>query len=64
MKVNDPFGFVKAIQVPKDKKMIDKVHKILKKKIQKTTGFGDLGHYEWEKPKKLTKKQIRESGWD
>ena len=29
MKYQDPFGFAKAIQVPKDKKTIDKVHKIL-----------------------------------
>jgi len=28
----DPFGFVKAIQVPKDKKTVDKVHKLLFKK--------------------------------
>jgi len=36
MKIQDPFGFAKAIQVPKDKKTIDKVHKLLfKKKMKK-----------------------------
>ena len=37
MKSQDPFGFVKALQVPKDKKTIDKVHKILFKK--RVAGF-------------------------
>jgi len=36
MKIQDPFGFAKAIQVPKDKKAIDRVHKLLfKKKMKK-----------------------------
>ena len=40
MKSQDPFGFVKALQVPKDKKTIDKVHKILfKNKIKRTGGW-------------------------
>jgi hypothetical protein len=29
MRVNDPFGFVGAIQIPKDKKTVEKVHNLL-----------------------------------
>jgi hypothetical protein len=32
MSYNDPFGFVGAIKIPKDKKTVDKVHRILFKK--------------------------------
>lgn len=32
MRVQDPFGFTKAINFPKDKKTVDKVHKLLFKK--------------------------------
>ena len=37
MRASDPFGFVGAINFPKDKKTVDKVHNVLfKKKIEDT----------------------------
>lgn len=41
--------------------MAYKIKKSQKKKKQ--TGFAELGHYDWEKEKRMTKKQKRESGW-
>jgi len=41
MKYQDPFGFTKAIQIPKSKKDIDKIHKILFKNKKKSA-------YKWK----------------
>lgn len=42
MRYNDPFGFVGAIKIPKDKKTVDKVHGILfkKKEIKRKSAVG------------------------
>lgn len=44
--------------------IIPKGCKYSKKQEKYHSGFGNLGHYGWEKEKKMTKKQRQFSGWD
>jgi len=55
MTTQDPFGFAKAIQVPKDKKAIDKVHKLLFKKKVGRFVLGDKKYFVREQKGNRTK---------
>lgn len=60
MKVQDPFGFVKAINFPKDKKTVEKVHKVLfKTKLKKSPSYRKIREHNEEEYKMFSHDQNR-----